>query len=322
LGAAFAFDGPSGAQVEVVAAILARVSTFQLSRVLRAVGSDMLCSAVRDNSCPLAAAALKLLSVPLWGCLGPCVALDAPALSPARHHAAVAVLLCCNAADVALRGGSPLLQLLVSSCVTSTHALFAAVQPFASQPSNISNVIKPVLDAWRSNLLRAPGLLGLCPSVFHPQHANSACVWSLLLQNMLLFPASLDNAALSNVISISKVFSELQLTCQLVATLPGSSHEVITRDVIALFLRQVCPESMNDLSCNATTFTSWLKSLSPALLDLNQEMTRLMCNVAAPILRSASFAKALPILNLCAFESPMPALFVAQNAVRARALGA
>ena len=114
----------------------------------------------------------------------------------------------------------------------------------------------------------------------------------------------------------------MKLTCQLVATLPGSSHEVITRDVIALFLRQVCPESMNDLSCNATTFTSWLKSLSPALLDLNQEMTRLMCNVAAPILRSASFAKALPILNLCAFESPMPALFVAQNAVRARALGA
>jgi hypothetical protein len=311
LGAVFAFDGPSGAQIEVVESILARGSTFQFSRVLCAVGSDMLCSAVRDNSCPSAAAALKLLSVPLWACLKSCDAIDAPVLSHAAHHATVAVLLCRSTADAALLGGSSLLQLLVSSCVSSSHAVLAS----APQSSDISNLIKQVVDAWRSNLLRAPSLLRFCPSVFHPQHANSARVWSLLLQNMLVFSASLDDAALVNIISISKVFNELKLTCQLVATLPSSSLHVITRDVIALFLREVCPESMNDLTFNAAAFTSWLQSLSPAQLDLNQEMTRLMCNVAAPILRSASFVKALPILNLCAFESPIPALFVAQNTV-------
>ena len=47
-------------------------------------------------------------------------------------------------------------------------------------------------------------------------------------------------------------------------------------------------------------------------------MTHLMCNFAATILRSASFAKVLPILNLCAYES---ALFMAQNAVQALTLG-
>jgi len=42
-----------------------------------------------------------------------------------------------------------------------------------------------------------------------------------------------------------------------------------------------------------------------------------MCNAVAPILRAAPFPLALPILNLCAFETPMPALFMAQNGVLA-----
>jgi hypothetical protein len=92
-------------------------------------------------------------------------------------------------------------------------------------------------------------------------------------------------------------------------------HELINRDVVAMFLHEVCPESMSDLATNAAAFTSWLRALSQAQLDLNQEMTRLLCNVVAPILRAAPFPKALPILNLCAFESPVPALLLAQNSV-------
>jgi hypothetical protein len=132
---------------------------------------------------------------------------------------------------------------------------------------------------------------------------------------MLAMPASLDSTTLTNIISISAVFKELKLTCQFVASLPGNSYELVTRDVVALFLREVCPQSLNDLSTNTAAFLSWLRGLSPEQLDTNQEMTRLMCNVVAPILRAATFPQALPILNLCAFESPMPALFMAQNAV-------
>jgi hypothetical protein len=315
LGAVFAFDGQSGAQIEVVAAILARVSKFELSRVLLAVGSDLLSSAVRDNSCLLVASALKLLSVPLWALLNPDSVVSAPFRSNAAHHAAVAVLLCNNGSVAAQHGHGALLQLLVSSCVTCSHDVQTASNSNASRSVEVSNLILVVADAWRCNLLRVPGLLDLCPSVFHPQHAHSAHVWSQLLQCMLHSPASVDSVTLANIISISAVFNELKLACRLIATLPASSPELITRDVVSLFLREICPESMNDLSTNASAFTSWLKSLSPAQLDLNQEMTRLLCNVAAPILRAASFPKALPILNLCAFESPIPALLLAQNAV-------
>lgn len=318
LGAIFAFDGQSGAQTEVVAAILARVGKFELSRVLRAVGSDMLLAAVRLNSCSHVASALKLLSVPLWTCLNHVGVGDTPVLSRVAHHASVAVLLCNTAAVSAQHGSGALLQLLVSSCVTCTHAVHTTARSLESQSADASNFTKTVVDAWRRQLLRVPGLLDSCRSVFHPQHAHSAHVWSELLQGMLHSPAPVDSVTINNIMSISAVFKELQLTFRLVASLPGASHDVITRDVVALFLREICPESMSDLSTNAAAFTSWLKGLSQAQLDVNQEMTRLLCNVTAPVLRAASFPKALPILNLCAFESPIPALLLAQNAVRSR----
>lgn len=318
LSAVFASDDVSGAQIEVVTAILNSVTVFELSRALRAVGSELLLSAIRDNSCPLAAAALKLLSVPLWACLNRGDASAAPSMSHVAHHAAVTVLLCASGAE-AVHVSSSVVQLLVSSCVTSTHAVQTAARSPALQSAEVSNLNKAVLDAWRSGLLRAPRLLHSCPSVFHPQHAHSQHVWSLLLQSMLSSPAALSSAALANIMSISAVFKELKLTCQLVASLPGGSHELITRDVIAMFLREVCPDTIHrgDLSTNAAAFSSWLRGLSPAQLDSNQEMTRLMCNAVAPILRAAPFPLALPILNLCAFETPMPALFMAQNGVLA-----
>jgi len=315
LGAVFAFDGQSGAQMEVVAAILARVSNFELCRVLRAVGSDLLTLAVRDNSCLLVASSLKLLSVPLWALLNPGSAVEVPVFSHVAHHAAVAVLMCSSGVDAAQHGSSAILQLLVSSCVTSTHAVQTAAPLLASLSDEVFKLIKVVTDAWRSKLLRVPSLLHSCSSVFHPQHAHSAHVWSQLLQAMIHSPASIDSVVLNNITSISAVFQQPSMTCRIVASLPSTSPELINRDAVSLFLREICPESMSDLSTNAAAFTSWLSGLSPAQLDANQDMTRLLCNVAAPILRSVSFPKALPILNLCAFEYPIPALMMAQNAV-------
>ena len=315
LGAVFAFDGQAGVQKEIISAVLVRVSRFELSRVLRAVGSELLCSAVRDNSCPVAASALKLLSVPIWECLNISSAGGMSVLSSVTHHAEVAILLCSTGADAAQRGNGAMSQLLVSCCVTSTHAVQTAARSSASQSSGFFALSKAVADAWQSQLLHAPALLNMCPSVFHPQHSHSAQVWSDLLQSMLSSPAALTSTAVTNVIRISSIFKELRQTCQLIENLPSSMHELINRDVVAMFLHEVCPESMSDLATNAAAFTSWLRALSQAQLDLNQEMTRLLCNVVAPILRAAPFPKALPILNLCAFESPVPALLLAQNSV-------
>jgi hypothetical protein len=286
-----------------------------LGRVLRAVGSELLLAAARDGSCPCAAAALKLLSVPLWACVNDAAAATEPSALHVAHHAAVAVLLCTAAADAALRGDSTLLQLLVSCCVASTHAVLSAAHLPALKCAEVDNHSKSVVDAWRGHLLRTPKLLQLCPSVLCPQHSHSEQVWSLMLHHMLASPAPIDNTTLSNIISISAVFKEQTLTCRVIANLPGSLLHLISRDVVSLFLRRICPESLCDLSANAAAFSSWLQSLSPEQLSANEEMTRLMCNVVAPTLRGAAFAQALPILNLCAFETPMPALFMAQNSV-------
>ena len=318
LDVVFAFDGPAGVQKEVLESVLARVTKFELSRVLLAVGSDMLFSAVRDNSCPIAASALKLLSVPIWKCLNIGPEGSTSVLSSVAHHAAVAILLCRAGAGAAQRGSGAMSQLLVSCCVTSTHAVQTAASSSAFQSNQLSALSKAVVDAWQSQLLHAPGLLSMCPSVFHPQHAHSEHVWSQLLQSMLSSPAALSSTSVSNIICISTVFKELRQTCKLIASAPGSMQELITRDVVAMFVHEVCPASMSDLATNAAAFTSWLRGLSPPELDLNQEMMRLLCNVVAPILRAAPFPKALPILNLCAFEYPIPALLLAQNSVCAR----
>ncbi len=311
-GAIFACDGPSGVEIEVLTAILSRISVVELSRALRAVGSELLLSAVRDNSCSAAALALKLLSVPLWACLHHG---SAPAAAAAAHHTAVTVLLCSAAADAALRGSSPLLQLLVSCCVTSTHCVRSAACLPAAQPSEVVRPSCAVVDAWRNHLLCAPKLLNLCPSVFSAHHSHSHEVWRQLLQDMLAMPAPLESSAVANIISISTAFKETKLACRLAASLPGCTHLLNSRDVVALFLGEVCPQSLCDSSTNAAAFTTWLRALSPPQLDENQELSRLMCNVIAPILRAATFAQSLPILNLCAFEAPMPALFMAQNSV-------
>jgi hypothetical protein len=315
----FAFDGHSGVQVEVLMAILERVSSFELCRVLRAVGSDVLVTAARDNSCPLAASAIKLLSVPTWSCLNVGHASAVSNSQHLAHHSAVAILLCATCADSLHRGNGPLLQLLVSYCITSTHAVQTAADAISLKCDEGSRLVQSVVDAWQNRLLPAANLVNSCPSVFHPQHPHSAQVWSQLLKSMMSSPVHLSDTALNNIMSISAVFKEQRPACRLVANSPGILRDAISRDVALFFIREMCPESMSDLSTNSAAFTSWLKALSPAELDCNQEMTRLFCNVVAPILRASHFSKALPILNLCAFEIPIPALLLAQTEVRSPA---
>ena len=209
-------------------------------------------------------------------------------------------------------------QLLGSCCVTLTHAVQISASSSAFQSNQLSALSKAVVDALQSQLLHAPVLLSMCPSVFHPQHAHSEHVWSQLLHSMLSSAAALSSTSVLNTICISTVFKELRQTCKRIASAPGSTQEHITRDVVAKFVHEVCPASMSDLATNAAAFTSRMRGLSPPELDLNQEMMRLLCNVVAPILRAAPFPKAVPILNLCAFEYPIPALLIAQNSVCAR----
>lgn len=307
--------------MDVLEAMLSRVGKFDLRRVLRAVGSDLLSSAFRVNSYLTASSALKLLSVPLWACLKYDAVACIRDVSVVEHHAATAVILCRCCALAAHShtrqgsvGGGALLQILVSACVTSTHAAVS----FAPRLSSASPPDHPwpcVARAWHDHLLRLPGLIHLCPHVFSLQHPHTAPIWSLLLHSVLSSCAPLDKTALINMASACAVLRDLKSIGALSALFPCTSHHFITRDIAAVFLREVCPSSAGGLPANTARIASWLNGLSSTQLEAHLHSTRLLCDVAARIMRTAPSSTVMSIIKLCAFEYPMPALLLAQNTV-------
>lgn len=328
----FSYDAQSGVRMDVLEEMLPRVGNLDLRRVLRAVGSDLLSSVFRVNSFRTAASALKLLSVPLWSCLKCDAVACSRDVSAVEHHAATAVILCrcCALAapshtreasvgdgcyEASVRRGA-LLQILVSACVASTHAAHTAAVSSPPQLSSGSTPLNPmpsVARAWRDHLLRLPGLIDLCPHVFSLQHPHTAPIWSQLLHSVLSSGAPVDNTALINMACACAVLRDLKSIGALSAPFPCTSHHFITRDIVAVFLREVCPSPAGDLPANTARIASWLNGLSRTQLEAHLRSTRLLCDVAAPILRTAPSSIVMSFIKLCAFEYPMPALLLAQN---------